>query len=93
MLAQDNKYFKEASETVYHLSKEERIRQQCWARDDYTRTMNGIKSKISERDRIISEQNQTISNLESTLSDANQHIQELKAQLAEYQSKVSSSTK
>lgn len=29
MLAQNNNYFKEASETVYHLTQEEQIRQQC----------------------------------------------------------------
>ena len=45
MLAQNNNYFKEASETVYELTQEEQIRQQCLAREDYNRTMKGIESR------------------------------------------------
>ena len=62
MLAQDNQYFKEASETVYSLSKEEQIRQQCWAREDYYPTMRAynkdiadLKSEISKKDQQLME--------------------------------------
>ena len=48
MLAQNNNYFKEASETVYELTQEEQIRQQCLAREDYNRTMKGIENKIAK---------------------------------------------
>ena len=43
MLAQNNNYFKEASETVYELTQEEQIRQQC-----LNRTMKGIENKIAK---------------------------------------------
>ena len=46
MLAQNNHYFKEASETVYELTQEEEIRQQCLAREDYNRTMKGIENNL-----------------------------------------------
>ena len=48
MLAQNNNYFREASETVYELTQEEQIRQQCLAREDYNRTMKGIENKIAK---------------------------------------------
>ena len=37
MLAAQNEYIKEASTTIYQLSQEEAIRQQCEAREDYYR--------------------------------------------------------
>ena len=35
MLSQNNEYLKEASETVYHLTQEEKVRLQCQTREDY----------------------------------------------------------
>ena len=101
MLAQNNNYFKEASETVYELTQEEQIRQQCLAREDYNRTMKGIennfatqkheistlKKNLADANQQISEQSQQLSEKDQQLSDYQQHIQALEAQLAEYQSK------
>ena len=80
MLAQNNNYFKEASETVYELTQEEQIRQQCLAREDYNRTMKGIENNFAAKKHEID-------TLKKQLSDYQQHIQALEAQLAEYQSK------
>ena len=107
MLAQDNHYFKEASETVYELTQEERIRQQCLAREDYNRTMKGIENdfaalkagladanqQLSKKDQQLSEKDQQLSEQSQQLSEYQQHIQALEAQLAEYQSKENSSDK
>lgn len=107
MLAQDNHYFKEASETVYELTQEERIRQQCLAREDYNRTMKGIENdfaalkagladanqQLSEQSQQLSEKDQQLSEKNQQLSEYQQHIQSLEAQLAEYQSKANSSDK
>ena len=106
MLAQNNNYFKEASETVYELTQEEQIRQQCLAREDYNRTMKGIennfatqkheiatlKADLANANQQISEQSQQLSEKDQQLSDYQQHIQALEAQLAEYQSKEKTST-
>ena len=46
MLSQNNEYLKEASETVYHLTQEEKVRLQCQAREDYYRRMKGIQEKF-----------------------------------------------
>ena len=100
MLAQDNHYFKEASETVYELTQEERIRQQCLAREDYNRTMKGIendfaalKADLTDANQQLSEKDQQLSEQSQQLSEYQQHIQALEAQLAEYQSKANSSDK
>lgn len=76
MLAQDNQYFKEASETVYSLSKEEQICQQCWAREDYYRTMRAynkdiadLKSEISKKDQQLMEKDALIAALQAQLAE------------------------
>ena len=48
MLSQNNEYLKEASETVYHLTQEEKVRLQCQAREDYYRRMKGIQEKFEQ---------------------------------------------
>jgi len=93
MLAQDNHYFKEASETVYELTQEERIRQQCLAREDYNRTMKGIENDFAALKAGLTDANQQLSEKDQQLSEYQQHIQALEAQLAEYQSKANSSDK
>ena len=107
MLAQNNHYFKEASETVYQLTQEEEIRQQCLAREDYNRTMKGIENnfatlkagladankQLTEKGQLLSEKDQQLSEQSQQLSEYQQHIQALEAQLAEYQSKEKSSGK
>ena len=107
MLAQNNHYFKEASETVYQLTQEEKIRQQCLAREDYNRTMKGIennlatqrheistlKKDLSDANQQLSKKDQLLSEKDQQLSEYQQHIQALEAQLAEYRSKENSSNK
>ena len=93
MLAQDNHYFKEASETVYEQTQEERIRQQCLAREDYNRTMKGIENDFAALKAGLADANQQLSEKDQQLSEYQQHIQALEAQLAEYQSKENSSDK
>ena len=93
MLAQNNHYFKEASETVYQLTQEEEIRQQCLAREDYNRTMKGIENNLAAQRHEISTLKKDLSDANQQLSEYQQHIQALEAQLAEYQSKEKPSAK
>lgn len=88
MLAQNNHYFKEASETVYQLTQEEQIRQQCLAREDYNRTMKGIennfaaqKHEISALKKDLADVNQLLSEKDQQLSEKDALIASLKAQL------------
>ena len=74
MLSQNNEYLKEASETVYHLTQEEKVRLQCQAREDYYRRMKGIQEKFEhykaekiQSDDEISELKQQIATLKKEL--------------------------
>ena len=62
MLAKSDEYMQEAVDTVYQLSKEEEIRLQCEAREDYNRRMSGINQQLenlmAERDQIAAEKDQ-----------------------------------
>lgn len=95
MLAQDNHYFKEASETVYELTQEERIRQQCLAREDYNRTMKGIendfaalKAGLADANQQLSEQSKQLSEQSQQLSEKDQQLSEQSQQLSEYQQHI-----
>ena len=51
MLSQNNEYLKEASEAVYHLTQEEKVRLQCQAREDYYRRTKGIQERFEQPER------------------------------------------
>lgn len=89
MLAENNEYLKEATETVYELSQEEQIRMQCEAREDYNRRMLGIgrmlarqTRELKEKDALLAEKDLTIAEKDSALSEQAAIIAALKAQLA-----------
>ena len=78
MLAKNNEYLKEATETVYELSQEEQIRMQCEAREDYNRRMLGIgrmlarqTRELKEKDAIIAEKDSIIAALKAQLENKN----------------------
>lgn len=63
MLSQGNEYISEASNTVYQLTQEEKIRLQCEAREDYIRRQRGIQHMLDENARTIeklSSENKTL---------------------------------
>ncbi len=64
MLAQDNIYLQEVVSGVQQLTEEEKIRQQCQAREDYAYWERireaDRKRELKEKDDIISEQADTI---------------------------------
>lgn len=52
MLAVNNEYLKEAAETVYQLSAEEKIRMQCQAREDFYRQQKYIQFRLEKAEEI-----------------------------------------
>ena len=63
MLAQNNLDIQDAVVTVYQLTQEEKIRQQCEAREDYYRRQNDVKRYIQRQEDTIqqlTEQNQQL---------------------------------
>ena len=78
MLSQNNEYLKEASETVYHLTQEEKVRLQCQAREDYYRRMKGIQEKFEQLKQYKAE----IKQYEAQKVQSDAEIAELKQQIA-----------
>ena len=56
MLASKNEFIKEASETLYKLSKKDNIRLQCEARDDYYRRLRSTQLAMEEDKDTIERQ-------------------------------------
>ena len=63
MIAQQNEYMQEATETLYELNADETIRQQCLARQDYYRTQNSYKKLIDEQAETIDKQAEELESL------------------------------
>ena len=64
MIAENNEFMQEATETLYALNADELIRQQCLAREDYYRTQNTY-------DKVINDQAQMILNQELEIESLN----------------------
>lgn len=65
MLAEQNPIMQDAVATMYEMSAEDAIREQCRAREDYYRTMNTLKAHIRNRDQKLEQQAKEISQLVS----------------------------
>lgn len=63
MLASDNNYIAEASNTMFRLSAEEDIRKRCLDREEYYREIRTYKKIIREQEACIAEQDSTIQEL------------------------------
>lgn len=93
MLAKNNQYIQEASETVYELTQEEKIRLQCEAREDYFRTMNGMNNLVERSQKALSESQAALAENQAALSEKDALIAALKAELQQYREKESSEEK
>ena len=78
MLAQNNEYIRQASETIYQLSQEEAIRQQCEAREDYYRRQKGINDELTSRENTIRELKGTVAEQKDTIKEQKRIIEDLK---------------
>ncbi|MBO5166488.1 MAG: Rpn family recombination-promoting nuclease/putative transposase [Lachnospiraceae bacterium] len=102
MLAQKNDYIKEASDTIYQLSQEEKIRQQCEAREDYYRRQRSIECYMQEQkatmkkqaailkrqERKMQEQSSTIQEQSSTIQEQSSTIQEQSSTIQQQNSTI-----
>jgi len=80
MLAQNDKYITEASETIYQLTQDEHIRLVCEARDDYYRRQRSINQRLQK----LQESEETINTLSAEIVQANAEIQKLKSLLQQH---------
>lgn len=84
MLAHDNEIFKDAAATVHQLTKEERIRMECEAREDFYRTQRGLQDMLDERaakidtltaeNESLTSENETLASENKTLASENETL-------------------
>ena len=85
MLAKSDKYIQEAADSIYELTQEEKIRQQCEAREDYRRRTVGRERMLKE----ALEENQQLSVEKQKLVEEKQRLSEEKEQLSEENQQLS----
>lgn len=86
MLAEKNPILEDAVVTMYEMSAEDAIREQCQAREDYYRTMNTFKAQLQQKDQQIEQQSQQLEEKDQQLEEKDATIAELRQQLAALQS-------
>ncbi len=87
MISMGNESMQAAGETLFTLNGDDRIRDQCEAREDYRRTWGGMEQRLAERDMRIEEL--TSSNIE--LASSNVELSSLNTELASSNNKLKSS--
>ena len=84
MLAEKDDTIKDASNTIYQLSQEEKIRLQCEAREDYYRRECRIAKQheeINDLETRIAEKDAQSANMQDTVSEKDAQIAALTAEL------------
>lgn len=79
MLASENDYIKEASNTMFRLNAEDDIRKRCQDREDYYREIRTYKKVIAEKDSLITEQNSLLLEKNSVIIEKDSVITEQNA--------------
>lgn len=83
MLAEKNPILEDAVVTMYEMSAEDAIREQCQAREDYYRTMNTFKAQLQQKDQQIEQQSQQLVQQSQQLEEKDQQLEEKDATIAE----------
>lgn len=92
MLAKSDKYIQEAADSIYELTQDEKIRQQCEAREDYRRRTAGRERMLKEaleKNQQLTEEKQKLSEEKQQLSEEKQQLSEEKQQLSEEKQQLS----
>ena len=83
MVAAKNRMIDDAATTIYQLTADERIRQQCEAREDYLRRQRGIQEMLEEQKNQLEAQGRQLTEKDRQLTEKDQQLTEQKQQLTE----------
>ena len=100
MLAAQNEYLREASETIFRLNTDERIRKQCQDREEYYQDLHNyereiermkahLEETIAEKDTVISEKDAAISEKDTVISEKDAAISEKNNAISERDAVIS----
>ena len=82
MLAAQDININAAATTLYQLSEDERIQQQCEAREDYLLREQDLADRIADREKTIAKQKRALTEKDQSIASKNEEIAKLKALLA-----------
>ena len=85
MVAAKNQMIDDAATTIYQLTADERIRQQCEAREDYLRRQRGIQKMLEQQRQQLTEKDQQLTEKDQQLTEQKQQLMKQEQQIAEQQ--------
>jgi len=88
MLAAQDVNISEAAATLYQLSADERIRQECEAREDYWKRQSGMEDLIAEQEKALAEKEKALAEQEKALAEQEKALAEKERTLAEKDAEI-----
>ena len=88
MLASNNTMIENAAETIYRLSADEAIREQCEAREDYYRLQRTIQKEIDQQKSQIDEQKTQIDEQKTQINRQQSQLEQQQTQLEQQQTQI-----
>ena len=88
MIAQKDNCIEDASNTIYQLTQDEKIRLQCEAREDYYRRQRTTQHYIANQETKITEQENRITEQENRITEQKNRITEQKNRISELATQV-----
>lgn len=79
-MAAKSNYFKEATETIYRMSADERIRKICRDREEHRQDIRNYQRSNAEKDRIIAEKEEVIAEKDLTIQQLTAELERLRNQ-------------
>ena len=83
MLAATSSVIDDAATTLYQLSEDERIRQECEAREDYWKREQGLIDEMSEMQKRLAEKDETIAEKDETIAEKDEALIKQQETIAE----------
>ena len=83
MLAAQDAIMEDAATTLYQLSEDERIRMECWAREDRLKREQAREEIIEEQQQALAEKDQELAVKDQELQSKDQELQKKDLALAE----------
>ncbi|MCM1213160.1 MAG: Rpn family recombination-promoting nuclease/putative transposase [Lachnospiraceae bacterium] len=88
MLAQKDDLINDASNTIYQLTREEKIRLQCEAREDYYRRQNYVEEEFSRKEAALADKDAELAEKDAQIADKDAQIADKDAQIADKNAQI-----
>ena len=88
MLAATSSIIDDAATTLYQLSEDERIRQECEAREDYWKREQGLLDEMNETQERFAEAQKKIADQEKTIAEQEKALTEKDEEIAKQQEEI-----